>query len=207
MTNKDEQDNINQMDLNYSIKVTDQDGNESLPIGVSIDNSTFSLPFDGQTEESKEINITLNCPAEYVGADILNCRVKVVATGISNTNFTTEKFLDFTLNIQPGVDNGLLNNANPLLLNSNLLLNNDSNSINLQENVNESNNNELTEALNNNTISDNNAEVIEDNLQNTENEQSNDLEELTVSNENNNELNNQDSNIDSISENVVSEEQ
>ena len=140
LNNYDDNNNVNQMELKYYLKIVDINDSEELPLEFELegynyikedDNKGFGpieLVYDGQTKEAKDLKLKIKCPESYSQVQNTTYKVKIVAEGIINTEFKAEDFVELNLHI-----------------NENLTTNNTQNSIKNNENVN--NNTESSEEL------------------------------------------------------------
>ena len=231
LRNKDEDNNINKLDLRYFLKIVDNNDNEvdSLQFTVSgynyleykvdqegniididgnivnengeiieerqltqqenteLQNSLvtvkkgygpINLSYDGQTLDEKELSINITCPAGYTGAKTLNYKVKIIAEGLFNKDFTAEETANLNIKIYDTENEmqqaNLLqnsNNTNTNNVNTNEVSNNvNANEIQTNTNINEladfgnENENEIT----NNSEAENNIDNPAENSMNTE---------------------------------------
>ena len=153
LSNTDEDNNINQMELRYFLKIVDDKDSETLPLDITIDGYKYlkynidkdgniidatgniidengeiikkqnlteeeneelqkeltlikkgfgpiPLSHDGKTVDEKDIDIIIKCPEDYLDNPVLNYKIKVIAEGIVDTDFTAEETLDLVINVK-----------------------------------------------------------------------------------------------------------
>lgn len=120
LINIDENNHINQMEMKYYVKIVDSNDIE-LPFDILIEGYDYieeniegssqknrkgfgeiNLAYDGQTIDTKNLNIIISCPKEYSGYLDLNCKLKIIAEGIYNPDLKYTESVDFALNIEEG---------------------------------------------------------------------------------------------------------
>ena len=108
LSNFDSQNNINQVDVKYYVKVLNENNTGDLAINISVNGLEYktgkgygeiNLPYDGETKETEDMDLKITCPANYEGATTLNYKVKIIAKGISNENINAEKTAELHINI------------------------------------------------------------------------------------------------------------
>ena len=194
ISNKDDDNNINKMDLKYYLKVVDSAGGEVLPIQYMLEGYQYiqeesinkgygeiSLAYDGQTIEEKVLNIKIACPADYAGDENLNYKVKIIAEGISNTEFSAEEVADLNIHInglqvqnpepenteEPQQENTVTDNTAASNNETNTTENNTTNQANTENTTTPNNTTDTTEN-NNSSETPTNQQVQESENQNTE---------------------------------------
>ena len=108
LKNKDEEEKLNEMNLNFYINLVDENENEvNNPISMEVENYEYvngkgfgpiSLAYDGTTEDTKELNVKLTCSNDYSTEETLQYKLKVLAEYSDNSNAKTSKMIDLNLN-------------------------------------------------------------------------------------------------------------
>lgn len=166
--NYDANSNINRVDAKCYIKIVDENNNENLPLQITVNDSTYvsgkgyeiaDLKFDGETKQTKNIEINVECPSNYDGSRNLTYKVKAVVYGISNEDIYAEESIDLKLNV-------ISNDSNE---------NSDSNEANensVSNETNENNNNivsnEISESNETNSSVENTTNEVQDQTNNTQ---------------------------------------
>lgn len=105
--------NINENNLKFYIKLLDETNVEATNITIStlkIGTTSYSyvsgkgygpisLAYDGTTEETKTIDITLSCNSSYRSSSTLNYKINVLAEDATDSTIKTNKTSGFNINV------------------------------------------------------------------------------------------------------------
>ena len=124
--------NINENNLRFYIKLLDETSTEATNITISslrIGTNSYSyvsgkgygpisLAYDGTTEDTKTIDITLSCNSSYRSASTLNYKINVLAEDATDSTIKTNKTSGFNIkvivySITYELDGGTNNSNNP----------------------------------------------------------------------------------------------
>ena len=182
LSNFDTNDNINQVDVKYYVKILNENNSEDLAINISVNGLEYetgkgygeiNLPYDGETKETEDIDLKIACPEIYEGVTTLNYKVKIIAKGISNENINAEKTAELHINIvEPdNTPEEPQNTNNTLNLTPNSVLQNiqplNTKSLNMEPlNKKTTENKETTNTVNN-SVANNDVNTNSSNVQNT----------------------------------------
>ena len=108
-------DNINKNNLNFYLKLLDENQEEASSSKVTIsqikiNNNAYSyvsgkgygpisLAYDGITEDVKEIDITLSCNSSYKPSNTLNYKIEILAVDATDPYIYTTKTADLNINV------------------------------------------------------------------------------------------------------------
>ena len=209
ISNKNDDDIVNDMELTYYIKILDENNSEEIPVDVVLNDYEYITYFedeegnkytkeelleqdeeiqqnateikkgygpiimesDGKTKSTEDLIFTINVPNNYSNAEILNLKIKLIAEGTENVEFTAEETADLKIrilnsNLQNNNTNS--NNNNSTITNTETVTNNTIENNIINSNTVETTNSIITnnELLNNSIITNN---IIDNTINNEKN--------------------------------------